>query len=88
MPCHGVLSRRQGFRQRCNVTSAGLSALRVSFPVATACCCGPVTVTPLNAGSIPSEKLSVSVCGEAGKLRPGGRDSLPQVSVGEGARRG
>ena len=29
-----------------NVTSAGLSALRVSFPVATACCCGPVTVTP------------------------------------------
>jgi hypothetical protein len=64
-----------------------LSALRVSLPVATACCCGPVTVTPLNAGSIPSEKLSVSVCGEAASCARR-RDLLLQVSVGEGARRG
>lgn len=69
------------------VTWVGLSALRVSLPVATACCCGPVTDTAergFNAfGKTERQRLRRSR-----QLRTGGGDLLLQVSVGERARRG
>ena len=60
--CQAIVSQiEEAEHELSRLSSLPRGKLRVSLPAATACCCGPVTVTPLKAGSIPSEKLRVSV---------------------------